>query len=300
MATFNGQAYIENQVYSLLQQTDKNWNLLIRDDGSTDNTIKIIEKFANVDSRITLISDNLGQLGPGKSFLELTKYSKSEYIIFCDQDDIWFEKKLEHLKQKAIEGFEHDQPCLVYCDAYGYSDKNGTICSNSVSRRHANSLNEFLFFNSGYQGCSILFNRVLCNIVSNYQASYFHLHDDVVSLIAHSLGKVLFLDECLMLYRQHEQNVTGNIDESIKGKFLRVFKRDSPLISIKHYKEKSAFFDAYKNTLSKEHCLMFQAYLDFPNSSFARKLYLIFKYRFSIAGNLKLLLAKTLMQRVIG
>lgn len=300
MATYNGDAYIENQIYSLLQQTEKNWNLWIRDDGSSDNTLNIIKNFIKIDSRINLISDNLGKLGPGKSFLELTKYAKAQYIIFCDQDDIWFEKKLELLKEKAIETFENHKPCLVYCDGFGYSDKRGTICSKTISRRHANTLSEFLFFNAGYQGCSILFNRELCDVVSNYQASYLYLHDDVVSLIAHSFGKVSYLDECLMFYRQHEGNVTGNIDNSLKGKLLRVFKNNSPLISIEHYKEKKSFFDAYKNELSEKNRLIFQAYLSFPSDDFLRKLYVIFKYNFSIGGNRQLLIAKTLLRRTIG
>lgn len=300
MATYNGEAYIENQLYSLLQQTEKKWKLWIRDDGSNDNTVKLIEYFVKIDSRINFISDTLGQLGPGKSFLELTKYADSQYIIFCDQDDIWLEKKLELLMLEASKAFEHNKPCLVYCDGFGYSDKKGTICSKSISRRHANTLNEFLFFNSGYQGCSILFNRELCEIVSDYQASYFYLHDDVVSLIAHAFGKVSFLNECLMLYRQHDSNVTGNINNSIKEKILRLFRRDLSLISIDHYTEKKSFFEAYKDRLSDEDKLIFEAYLRFPDVGLIGKLYMIFKYKFSIGGNRELLIVKTLLGRTIG
>jgi len=98
MATYNGEKYIKNQLLSLQQQTFSDWNLLIRDDGSTDNTLDIIQEFKKHDSRIKIIeTDGVKGRGPGRNFLELTKCSLSKYVIFCDQDDIWFEKKLELL-----------------------------------------------------------------------------------------------------------------------------------------------------------------------------------------------------------
>ncbi len=76
------------------------------------------------------------------------------------------------------------------------------------------NLNEFLFFNSGFiRGCSILFNKFLCNILKEYTAK-FYLHDDITSLIAHVLGDIHFLDDKLMLYRQHDKNVTGNVNNN--------------------------------------------------------------------------------------
>jgi len=104
MATYNGEKYIENQILSLQQQTHKNWILYIRDDGSTDSTLEILENFSKNDNRIKIIKDSLGcNLGAGKNFLTLTKYSLSEYVIFCDQDDIWFERKLELLLKFMLE-----------------------------------------------------------------------------------------------------------------------------------------------------------------------------------------------------
>ena len=82
MATYNGEKYIENQILSLQQQTHKNWILYIRDDGSTDSTLEILENFSKNDNRIKIIKDSLGcNLGAGKNFLTLTRYSLSEYVI---------------------------------------------------------------------------------------------------------------------------------------------------------------------------------------------------------------------------
>ena len=128
MATYNGGRLLRNQLLSLQQQTYEDWTLWVRDDGSVDDTIHILREFAGYDSRIKIVEEDFGRhLGPGKNFLGLTKYSAAEYVIFCDQDDIWFEKKLEVLVDFAERNFVSHVPYLVYYDAYGYSDAEGII-----------------------------------------------------------------------------------------------------------------------------------------------------------------------------
>jgi len=84
MATYNGGRHSRNQLLSLQQQTYEDWTLWVRDDGSIDDTIHILREFAGYDSRIKIVKEDFGRhLGPGK--------------IFCDQNDIWFGKKLEIL-----------------------------------------------------------------------------------------------------------------------------------------------------------------------------------------------------------
>ena len=301
MATFNGERYLHNQLLSLQQQTYKDWTLWVRDDGSIDNTIHILSKFAKYDKRIKIIKEDSGKrLGPGRNFLGLTKYSNADYVIFCDQDDIWFEKKLEILINFAKKKFVTDIPCLVYCDAYGYSDTEGIITIDGVSRNHAKSLREFLFFNAGYQGCSMLFNQRLCRMAAEYQSDYFYMHDDVVSLLAHSFGRVYFLPKKLMLYRQHSSNVTGNINPSLCSYLRRVFDKNLYVLSSIHYKEKESFFNAYKDNLDEKARQLFAAYLAFPKKKLCNRLFIIIRHRFSFGGNKFKLLLKTIIRRPIG
>jgi len=79
MATYNGEKYIENQILSLMQQTYKNWTLYIHDDGSTDHTLEIVEKYIAIDSRIKLIDDQVKGLKAGKNFLHTLKSSSADY-----------------------------------------------------------------------------------------------------------------------------------------------------------------------------------------------------------------------------
>lgn len=295
MATYNGSNYIRNQLLSLQQQTEKNWTLYIRDDGSTDDTIEIINDFSSKDSRIKVVTDSLGNLGPGKTFLELTNYSTSDYVIFCDQDDIWFEKKIENLLAFANNKLSDDKPGLVYCDGYGYNSEKGIISLNSISRAHAKNLNEFLFFNAGYQGCSMFFNRKLCQLAQSYNTD-FYMHDDIVSLLAHTFGDVYFLDEALMLYRQHSNNVTGNIQFGFLGFVKRAVNFGGYVISKKHYEEKKSFFDFYKDQLNTSQVEIFNAYFDFPNQTLTTRIRSIFKHNLSEGGNQIKLLSKTILR----
>lgn len=300
MATYNGEKYLRNQLLSLQQQTYHDWVLWIRDDGSSDGTIAVIEAFAEADARIRYVVEGGGQgLGPGRNFLGLAAYATSDYVIFCDQDDIWFERKLEILLDFAVANFDELLPCYVYCDGYGYSDKDGIITIQSISQLHARKLEEFLFMNSGYQGCSILFNRTLNDVIKVYRAEYFWMHDDVVSMIGHVFGKVYFIPKCLMLYRQHGNNVTANISRNYFDKFRRIMRTDTYVLSRNHYAEKKAFFDAYYNELDGKTKQLFAAYLDYPRKGLVRRLWLICRFGFSIGGHRLPLVVKTLLRRPI-
>jgi glycosyltransferase involved in cell wall biosynthesis len=298
MATYNGQNYLRNQLLSLQQQTHGDWVLWIRDDGSTDGTLAIIETFAQADSRIRYVVEESGAgLGPGRNFLGLAKYATSDFAIFCDQDDIWFEKKLEILLDFGRKHFDVLLPCCVYCDAHGYSDRDGVISIPSVSHLHATRLEEFLFFNGGYQGCSLLFNSALTEVIKTYKASYFYMHDDVVSLVGHVFGKVYFVPKCLMLYRQHDLNVTGNVTNGLLDKLSRLLSTDSYVLSRNHYEEKKSFFAAYHAEMGNEAKKLFTAYLRFPEGGLARRLWLVVRHGFSMGGHTLPLIIKTLLRR---
>jgi rhamnosyltransferase len=299
MATYNGGKYLRNQLLSLQQQTYEDWTLWIRDDGSTDDTLFILSKFAESDERIRIVEEQAGnQLGPGKNFLGLTRYSKGDYSIFCDQDDIWFEKKLEVLVDFADENFDVDIPSLVYCDGYGYSNTKGVIISDGISPYHPKSLDEFLFLNSGYQGCSMLFNRRLCIMAANYRADYY-MHDDIVALLGHSFGHVYFVPKKLMLWRQHESNVTGNVSIDLLPSLKRVLNKKLYVLSARHYKEKEAFYNAYENDLDNSAKRLFIAYLAFPNKSYFSRILLILRNGFSLGGSKSKLLFKAFIRRPI-
>lgn len=296
MATYNGEKYLRQQLLSLIAQTYPHWQLWIKDDGSTDTTVSIIDEFCALDSRIRKVSSSEKNLGAGKAFFSLLPYSDTAYTIFCDQDDIWLEKKLEELVQYAEEQLDETHPGIIYCDAYAYSDKLGVVTSQSISHLHAKNLQEFLFFNSGYQGCSILFNRPLAQMAQNYTAD-FYMHDDIISLIAHTFGEVYFLDKPLMLYRQHDRNVTGKTARGFRDMARGFFRPGASVLSPPHYEEKQLFFHHYEHELNGHQKELFHAYQSFPHLSLGKRLAILLRHNFSIGGHRIILILKTLLRK---
>jgi len=298
MATYNGETYIENQILSLQQQKHRKWVLYVHDDGSSDNTVDVIKKMQANDLRINLIEDGIFGLGAGKNFLSTVKFAQSDYAIFCDQDDIWLENKLSSMLEYAEEKklANSDMPSIVYADGFAFDNETGHIDFNGISHNHADTLKDFLFFNGGYQGCSIMFNKAMIDIVSDYRG-YVHLHDDIVSLIAHSMGKVYFLPKKLMLYRQHIDAVTGHktFNNSLFSKF------NSPvnyLLSKKHFLVKESFFKNYSDHLSAAVQNDFENFFRFCQSdSKIAQLNILLKHNYRLNNSRLKLILKCLLRR---
>ena len=98
MCVKDGEEYLYKQIESIINQDFSNWELTVVDDGSVDNSFKILENYSKLEKRIKLIK-NKRNLGILKSYINTAKKQKGEWIVFCDQDDIWFENKLSTLNR---------------------------------------------------------------------------------------------------------------------------------------------------------------------------------------------------------
>ena len=210
MSTYNGQEFIAQQIQSIQKQTFENWNLLIRDDGSSDGTPKIIADFAKSDARIRFINaDKRENFGVIKNFYTLLKYEKADYYFFSDQDDVWQPQKLE-LTLASVEKENNQIPLMVYTDLI-VVDRDLQVLHDSMIKtqsHHANtSLLEELTENTVTCG-TMMVNHCLAK---QWKQCYDDLimHDWYLALLAASLGKLIYLDETTELYRQHESNVLG-------------------------------------------------------------------------------------------
>ena len=298
MATYNGGQYIKNQLLSLQQQKLSSWTLFIQDDGSTDDTLEIVKDFQLNDPRINLVENPTPHQGAGKNFLSLVKYSNSEYTIFCDQDDIWLENKISDMVAYAekYSMAENRQPSIVYADGYAFYDETGSIDFSGISHNHATDLNGFLFFNGGYQGCSIMFNQAMVKFLSDYKGAV-HLHDDIASLAAHAFGEVYFLPKKLMLYRQHARAVTGL--KSFNGKLIRKLRSEvNYLLSKKHFIVKESFFENYRSELTPQKERIFLYFIKFGHAE-SRLMQLIYLIRgkFNLNNSYIKLLLKFILRR---
>ena len=222
LATYNGSKYLHEQLDSILSQSYENINVIIRDDGSSDNTVMIIEEYEQKDSRVRLLNDNLGNLGFVRNFEELMKNSTSEYLMFSDQDDIWYNNKVEtsYKRIKAIEEKNGKScPILVHTNSkiMNYETRTKSLFISDCAK---NSSFENSFFNFFVQGSTMLINESLKREALPFSKEVY-LHDRYLHLIAEFIGIRAYIDMPTMDYRQHSNNEIGsrvNIIDKIKNK----------------------------------------------------------------------------------
>ncbi|WP_374122546.1 glycosyltransferase family 2 protein [Leptotrichia hongkongensis] len=221
MATYNGEKYIEEQIDSIINQTYKNWILLVRDDNSKDNTVSIIEEYEKKDSRIRLLRDKKGNLGFVRNFEELMANSLEDFIMFSDQDDYWIENRIEKYIEiiTNLSSEDMEKPLLIHSNSF-ICDKELNIKKEKfISNCAEDKEFDIVFFNYIVQGSTALVNRKLVNLALPF-SSKVTLHDRYLHLLAEFLGKRIFLNQSLMKYRQHDNNKIG-ANYSIVKKILK-------------------------------------------------------------------------------
>lgn len=220
MSTYNGEKYVECQIESILSQKGVNISLLIRDDGSKDNTVKILKRYQEVyPGKIRIIEGE--NVGIHKSFASLIENAKGlDYVAFSDQDDRWDNNKLlvgilELRKHSA--SFYSSAARLVDQDLkdLGMTTANSAkyeyyMCSNSKA------------LTPGSQGCTIILDKQLFNLIRERDYPLSYGHDTWITIIAYLTSNCLYDNQPHMDYRQHSESWTGNRSKRIKQFFIKV------------------------------------------------------------------------------
>ncbi len=242
LSTYNGEKYLNELLDSLLAQTYTNWVLFIRDDGSSDNTISIIDKYCQAyPQKIRKISEKNGvNVGVIHSFELLLKESQSEYIMFCDQDDIWLPHKIEDALEEisSAELQQPNKPIVICSDLYVVDNQLNKISESfwSYCRMNPSLLqkNNELAINNYVTGCTMLFNRKAKQISLPFGKNAV-MHDAWIALkVLASNGIIIILEKPEILYRQHQQNKLGAI--AVQYCFRYFFEK---ILNIKRVFEKN-------------------------------------------------------------
>lgn len=217
MTSYNGEKYIRQQLDSICRQTYKDWTLLIRDDGSNDSTIGIIEEYMSNDNRIQLLKNDTTKHGAYLNFWTLIQYARIiqpyDYYFFSDQDDVWLPNKLE-MMMAAIDD-KKNIPVLAYADMQVIDERGELIYSSLndvVGLSKIGSYSEF--FVHGYvAGCAAVVNQRLFEDVPEFplesKAVSIMSHDNYYTKFAVTMGDVLYIDSPAIQYRRHGENVTS-------------------------------------------------------------------------------------------
>lgn len=212
MATYNGEKYLEQQIDSILNQSYTDFRLLISDDQSTDTTRDILNKYVAKDSRVVVFLQNKN-LGVVKNFEYLMQKVESEYFMFSDQDDIWQKDKIK----KSMELMEKDNLDLVYTNLEVVNQDLEMVHKSYWKlkgfEKKVKKYNNFesLYLNNYITGSTMLVKaKWLDKILPLPHKSAYILHDYWTSLVVSKFGKIGYIEEPQVKYRQHVDNRIGS------------------------------------------------------------------------------------------
>jgi glycosyltransferase involved in cell wall biosynthesis len=300
LATYNGDRYLDAQIQSLLTQDYSDWHLLIRDDGSCDRTHEIIQDYLQREpNRLQWINAGESEnVGVTLNFNRLLDQSLGDYTFLCDQDDSWLPQKITDSLQtmQCLESqWGAETPILVHSDLSVASEQLEVLHS-SFWRSHnldptCNSLRHLLIRNN-ITGCTVVINKALRELALPIPQSAF-MHDWWLGLVAAAFGKISYLKQPTVKYRQHQQNQVGAQSKKLRYTASRL----QQVHRIREYyrktqKQARVFFESYGTQLSDKDRQIISTYIDLENLTFFRKRQLIFQHGLfdtGLARNLALL-----------
>ena len=214
LAAYNAEKYLEEQIESLISQTNQDWTLYIRNDGSKDNTDEIISNYCNRYSNIIEIDKGGVNLGCRNNFFRLLEVVESDYYMFCDADDVWLSNKIEisYAKIQEVEIMNSDKAVLAHTDAI-ICDINLNIISNSFWNLTGINPVKFTSFNYICVCCTVggaksIFNKKAKDLVFPLVDNSF-MFDYWIAINVAKYGKISVIDIPLIKYRQHDSNLLG-------------------------------------------------------------------------------------------
>lgn len=245
LSTYNGEEFLEEQLDSLVRQNGVEVDILVRDDGSSDRTCEILNKWQNRGLLRWYTGKNLC---PARSFMDLIYHAPdTDYYAFCDQDDVWLPDKL----RRAVEKLENkNDEYSLYLSPTILVDKD----LNVIGRTNLNfkyTLGESLVTFVA-TGCTMVFNKKLKSFVENYSPRRIYMHDDWIYKTCLAMNGFLYIDkDSYIYYRQHGNNVVGaktSFYSKMKRRFNNLFCSKDGI----RYMTIREFYFLYKGVLPDE------------------------------------------------
>lgn len=230
LATYNGELYLAQQLDSIINQTNKDWVLYIRDDGSIDSTVEILKEYEQKNFNITILNDSIKNRGAMNSFIWLMENVSSEYYMFCDQDDVWLPNKIEvsYFELLKIENGNTLIPSLVFTDLFIVDESLNVISDSMWEYTHLKRVHDskYLLISPFVTGCTMLFNNSGKLGALKYK-NHALMHDSLLALSTLvNRGEIKGVPYSLIYYRQHGNNTLGTskFNNSIISRFTDIRK----------------------------------------------------------------------------
>ena len=282
LAAYNGARFLPAQLQSLSDQTFTDFRVLFQDDGSTDETPRLLSAWAAKDPRFSAGMESGRRLGPVGNFFSLLRQADGDLLLFCDQDDLWEPHKLETLirvygDEVSAHPGQAGRPLLIHSDA-SLIDGEGRSVGPSFFRLQgwdpgATGLNRLLVQNN-VTGCLMMINRPLADLaLKSADPSRLFMHDWFLALTAAAFGRILFCPAPLVRYRQHTGNAVGASRQSLLRRgwsALRKRQKARDRVDLT-YRHTRVFQELYGPSLPPQAADLIRHYLDTQAYSWPRR-----------------------------
>jgi glycosyltransferase involved in cell wall biosynthesis len=271
LAAYNGGRFLREQIDSILTQDYVNLRVLARDDGSSDETVNILNEYANrFPDRFRVMPPSPATGSARENFILLMRESSAQYVCLSDQDDVWLLNKVSRTKQ-AMDQLESrwgtDLPLLVFTDLQVVDSQLRNLHESfwtheKIEPDRMDHL-ALLLGQSVVTGCTMMLNRRLLEL-SLQMPDEAPMHDRWIGLVASAMGKTSAVRTQTVLYRQHDRNVVGvkEKSESLREVVRRLIKKDARRAQWKiNQRQAKAFLKIYTGKLSAKHNALISAYL---------------------------------------
>ena len=214
LPTYNGQLYIREAIESVIKQIFKDWELIIVDDCSSDNTLDIIKEYEKLDSRIRVIHNEVNKKLPASLNIGFS-YAKGEYFTWTSDDNLYLPSALYRMNLYLDENPDE----IMVCTGYSIIDENKKVLYNAERYDSDN-----MFINN-YVGACFLYRNCVLEDVGVYNTSKFLVEDYEYWLrILFEYGNIGYIDDVLYYYRTHKGSLTTQKKKEIHNKLLELRK----------------------------------------------------------------------------
>lgn len=279
MSTYNGEKYVVEQINSILAQKNVRIELFVRDDGSTDSTIWLIENMMRDNKSIHLYKGS--NIGITSSFREIAKIVNelnlsANYYAFADQDDVWLDQKL-NTAIVTLKKCRQNQALLYYSNL-SVVDENLNYKFQRFKKNYVRNTKKSMLAEINVLGCTCVFNKKLLKFFADSSFESDIPHDAWIALQGMFLGKCLYDERSFILYRQHGNNGSGQVK---KGKYKiqdyvkKIKELDKMQGDYEHFANE--FLENYKSILNPTDKKMFEALINYRDNILIKiKLFLPF------------------------
>lgn len=221
MAIYNGEKYLEKQIFSILNQLRDDDELIIVDDMSIDNSLDVVNSFIDKRIKIIRLKNNVGHV---KAFERAIIESKGEIVFLSDQDDIWIPGRLNLMIDKLLSSDK-----LIVCSNFLLIDSSDNNLFNFIkpisikyNKNYIKNIFGIFFGERSYYGCVMAFRRQLINYCFP-APDFVESHDIWIAIFGNLNNSVLHINDITLNHRIHLHNATTSGRGFIKVIRSRLF-----------------------------------------------------------------------------